>query len=204
MKKIILIAFISLIGTLEGRSQNLEVGFGLGTGSAYTYENFDSSVDINYSLPFSSYLDLKYSNTESYFGLKLKFQYLNAGIEGRNWKNNNEPIDGDVTSLTSMILLEHLKEDNTWNFGYNFGFGYTHQEFRQNLNILSPGITSNYMSVNFSGIISSKLTEDLALQIEPTLFWTDPVGSLRASDKWQIAGEDINILLQLGIKYKIN
>ncbi|WP_037318811.1 hypothetical protein [Salegentibacter sp. Hel_I_6] len=204
MKNITLIALILLFASLEGKSQNLEVGFGLGTGSAYMYENSDSSIDIDYSLPFSSYLDLKYSKPDSYFGLKLKFQYLNAGIEGRNWKTSNEPIDGDVTSLTSMILLEHLKEENTWNFGYNFGFGYTRQEFRQDLTNLSPAVVSNFMSVNFSGIISSKLTENLALQIEPTLFWTDPVGSLRDSDRWQIAGEDVSILMQVGIKYKIN
>ena len=204
MKNITLIALILLFASLEGKSQNLEVGFGLGSGSAYIFENADSNIDIDYSAPFSSYLDLKYSNTESYFGLKLKFQYLNSGIKGRNWKSSNERIDGDVTSLTSMILLEHLKEKNKWNFGYNFGFGYTHQEFRQDLINLSPVVDRNFMSINFSGIISSELYENLALQLEPTLFWTDPVASLRESDKWQIAGEDLSILMQIGIKYKIN
>ncbi len=204
MKNITLIALIVLFASLEGKSQNLEVGFGLGTGSAYMFENTDSGIDIDYSAPFSSYMDLKYSKPDSYFGLKLKFQYLNAGIEGKNWKSSNEPIDGDVTSLTSMILLEHLKEKNKWNFGYNFGFGYTHQEFRQDLINLSPVVDRNFMSINFSGIISSKLNENLALQLEPTLLWTDPVSSLRESDKWEIAGEDLSILMQIGIKYKIH
>lgn len=204
MKNITLIALILLFASLEGKSQNLEVGFGLGTGSAYIFENADSSIDIDYSAPFSSYLDLKYSKPDSYFGLKLKFQYLNAGIEGKNWKSSNEPIDGDVTSLTSMILLEHLKEQNKWNFGYNFGFGYTHQEFRKDLINLSPVVDRNFMSFNFSGIISSKLNENLALQLEPTLLWTDPVSSFRESDKWEIAGEDLSILMQIGIKYKIH
>ena len=199
-----MITLILLIATFEVKAQDLEVGFGMGTGAAYMYEHNDSSIDIDYSLPFSSYLDLKYSKPDSYFGLKLKFQYINAGIEGRNWKNSNEPIDGDVSSLTSMILLEHLKDGNKWNFGYNFGFGYTRQEFRRDLINLSPAVVSNFMSVNFSGIISSKLNENLTLQMEPTLFWTDPVGSLRDSDKWQIAGEDVSILMQVGIKYKIN
>lgn len=198
-----MITVFFLLTMFEGRSQNVEVGFGLGTGAAYMIENGDRNVDIDYSLPFSSYLDLKYSRPDSYFGVKLKFQYLNAGIKGENWKSFNEPIDGDVTSLTSLILLEHLKEENKWNFGYNFGFGYTHQEFRQDLMNLSPGVESNFMSVNVSGIISSKLTEKLALQIEPTLLWTDPVGSFRHSDKWQIAGEDVSILIQIGVKYKI-
>ncbi len=204
MRKIIMIVFIILLATLEGKAQNLEVGFGLGTGSAYIFENTDSGIDIDYSLPFSSYLDIKYSKPDSYFGLKLKFQYLNSAIEGRNWKSSNEPINGEVTSLTSMILLEHLKEDNKWNFGYNFGLGYTHQEFRQDLLNFSPVVDRNFMSVNFSGIISSKLNDKLALQLEPTLLWTDPVGSFRESDKWQIAGEDLSILMQIGLKYKIH
>ena len=168
------------------------------------FENADNNIDIDYSLPISSYLDLKYSKPDSYFGLKLKLQYLNSAIEGRNWKSSNEPIDGDVTSLTSMILLEHLKENSKWNFGYNFGFGYTHQEFRQDLINLSPVVDRNFMSVSSSGIISSKLNNNLALQLEPTLLWTDLVGSFRESDKWQIGGEDVSILMQIGIKYKIN
>ena len=204
MRKITIVILFFLIATLEGKSQNLEVGFGLGTGSAYLFENNDSDVNIDYSAPFSSYMDLKYSKPDSYFGLKLKFQYLNAAIEGRNWKSSNEPIDGDVTSLTSMILLEHLKENKQWNFGYNFGFGYTHQEFRQDLINSSPIVDRNFMSVNLSGIISSKLNENLALQLEPTLLWTDPVNSFRESDKWEIAGEDLSILMQIGIKYKIH
>ena len=177
MRKITIVILFFLIATLEGKSQNLEFGFGLGTGSAYLFENNDSDINIDYSAPFSSYMDLKYSKPDSYFGLKLKFQYLNAAIEGRNWKSSNEPIDGDVTSLTSMILLEHLKENKQWNFGYNFGFGYTHQEFRQDLINSSPIVDRNFMSVNFSGIVSSKLNENLALQLEPTLLWTDPVNS---------------------------
>ena len=60
------------------------------------------------------------------------------------------------------------------------------------------------MSVNLSGIISSKLNENLTLQLEPTLLWTDPVNSFRESDKWEIAGEDLSILMQIGIKYKIH
>ena len=204
MRKITIIILFFLVATLDGKSQNLEVGFGLGTGSAYMFENADNNIDIDYSLPFSSYLDLKYSKPDSYFGLKLKLQYLNSAIEGRNWKSSNEPIDGDVTSLTSMILLEHLKENSKWNFGYNFGFGYTHQEFRQDLINLSPVVDRNFMSVSFSGIISSKLNNKLALQLEPTLLWTDLVGSFRESDKWQIGGEDVSILMQIGIKYKIH
>ncbi len=116
----------------------------------------------------------------------------------------NEPINGDVTSLTSLILLEHLKDNNKWNLGYNFGFGYTHQNFRQDLTNSSSGMEINFMSANISGIISSKLNNNLSLQLEPSLLWTDPVGSLRTSDKWQIAGEDLHLLIQLGFTYKIN
>lgn len=129
---------------------------------------------IDYSIPFSSYVDLKYSKTDSYFGVKLKFQYLNAGIEGTNWKSNSTPINGDVTSLTTLILLEHLNNNDKWNFGYNFGLGYTSQKLRQNLSLFDQTVSSGYMSINASVILSKKINERLALQIEPTLLWTDP------------------------------
>jgi hypothetical protein len=203
MKKISLLILMLFIFSPESKSQHLEVGFGLGSGGAYLIEANDKAIDISYALPFSSYLDLKYTPAESYFGLKFRFQYLNAGIEGENWKNVNEPIDGDVSSLSTMLMLEHLKDDQTWNLGYNFGVGYTHQSFRQDLTNLTPALESQFMSFLFSGLLSRTINDQLAIQLEPGLLWTDPVGSFRSSEEWQIAGEDLSLLLQVGVSYTL-
>ena len=204
MKKIIFLIIFTIISFTEGKSQNLELGFGIGSGTTYLIENSDNGVNIDYSTPFSSYVDLKYSKPEKYFGAKLRFQYLNTGIKGTSWKNDSYNIDGEVTSLTTMILLEHLKSDGNWNFGYNFGLGYTNQTFRPDLTNSSDQILSNYMSFNFGGIISRNINENFLLRIEPSVLWTDPINSFRNSDKWQIAGEDISLLIQFGLVYRIN
>ena len=108
-----------------------------------------------------------------------------------------------MSSLTTMLMLEHLKEDSTWNIGYQFGVGYTRQSFRQDLTDLSPVIESWYMSLAFSGLLSRKINDKFAVQLEPGLLWTDPVGSLRSSEQWQIAGEDLSVLVQLGVRYTL-
>jgi hypothetical protein len=204
MKKIALIIILVLISFTEGKSQSFELGYGVGSGTTYLIENSDNGINIDYSTPFSSYIDLKYYKPEKYFGIKLRFQYLNTGIKGRSWKGFSSDIDGEVTSLTTMILLEHLNSNKKWNLGYNFGIGYSNEKFKQDFNNGPYNVESNYMSINFSGILNKKINENFSFQIEPSLLWTDPVNSLRNRDKWQIAGEDISLLIQLGITYKIN
>ena len=101
------ILLVILLGTsLLGKAQNFDIGFGLGTGTSYIIESMDESINTKYSLPFSSYVNLKYPPASSYFNLKLNFQYINTEITGLNWKYNT-PINGEVSSLTSFLLLEH-------------------------------------------------------------------------------------------------
>lgn len=204
MKKIIFSMILILILFTEGKSQNLELGVGIGTGAAYLIENSDSGIDIDYSTPVSFYADLKYSKSENYFATKVRFQYLNAGIKGTNWENNNSELDGKVTSLTGFILLEHLKPDKDWNLGYNFGLGYTHQLLRPDLVNSSNEIADNYMSFHIGGILSKKISEKISFKVEPSVLCTDPVNTFRSSDQWQIAGEDVSLLLQFGGVYRIN
>ncbi|MCH8535265.1 MAG: hypothetical protein LAT51_09370 [Flavobacteriaceae bacterium] len=204
MKKTIFISFLAFLLISEAKSQEFEVGFGLGSGAVYLFEDYDSGINIDYSLPFSSYVDLKYGKSENYFGVKLRFQYLNAGIKGNDWKNPNLEIDGEVSSLTTLFLLEHLPSNQNWSFGYNFGLGYTHQLFRPDLINSSDGIRSSFISFHLGGILRKKVNENFSLQLEPSLFWTDPVNSFRNSDKWQIAGEDLSVLVQFGMVYQFN
>lgn len=204
MKKIALITLIVIFTNFNGNAQHLEIGFGLGTGATYLIENGDESVDINYAAPFSSYIDLKYSKEDRYFGVKVRFQYTNTGIEGEDWKISNGEIDGEVAALTTMFLLEHVSTKRSWNFGYNFGVGYTRERIRQRLKDSPFSVESKYLSFNASGIVSKKIGKNLIFRIEQVFLWTDPINSLRGKTYWQIAGEDISAFIQLGITYKIN
>ena len=185
-----------------GKSQNFDIGFGLGTGTSYIYENMDKTVDIKYSPSFSSYVDLKYSPISSYFDLKLNFQYINTGISGLNWESN-APINGEVSSFTSFILLEHLNVKKIWNFGYNLGFGYTTENYIELLDQRTQSEFRKFMSITISGLISIKISEKVSIQLIPSLLWTDPANTFRSSDKWYIAGEDLSFLTQVGFEYRL-
>jgi hypothetical protein len=197
------ILFALLLGfSLIGKSQSFDIGFGLGTGTSYIFESKDESVDIDYALPFSAFASLKYIPQSSYFDYKLNFQFINTGIVGRNWESGR-PIDGEVSSFTTSLLLEHLNDNKTWNFGYNFGFGYTTENYIEDLDKRSLSYFRKFMSITISGLLSVKVSEKLSLQLIPSFIWTDPVNSFRSADKWYIAGEDLNFLAQIGISYRL-
>jgi len=204
MKNILVLTCLLTLVFTDVKAQNFEIGFGLGSGGAYLFEAYDSGVDIDYTMPFSSYVDLKYGKPENYFGVKLRFQYMNAGIQGTDWKNPNFEIDGEVSSLTTLFLLEHLSTERNWNRGYNFGLGFTNQLLRPDLINSSSGVKSSFICFHLGGVLRKNINEHLSFQIEPSLLWFDPVNSMRNSDKWQIAGEDLNILVQFGMIYKFN
>jgi hypothetical protein len=82
------------------------------------------------------------------------------------------------------------------------GMGVTQQEFTQLRNSNQPSIEDRFMSINFAGIYSLRLHENLRLNIETALLWTDPINSFRGSENWQTAGEDISLLGQIGVFYK--
>jgi hypothetical protein len=188
--------------SILGQAQNVEVGFGFGTGATYIFENQDKNVDVSYSAPFSNYAHITYSPEDSYFDLKMNFQYLNSGIEGKNWKTES-PIKGEVSSFTSSLMLEHLTNNQTWNFGYNFGFGYTVENYIESFEFGTPSAYRRFMSATVSALLSANISERVSIQLSPSLLWSDPANSFRSSDNWKVAGEDLNFLTQLGFVYKL-
>ena len=195
--------FITLLGWgISGNAQNLDVGFGLGSGQAYIFEGRDEGVNVDYSAPFSNYVFLNYIPENSFFNLKLNFQYINSGIEGTNWKTN-EKINGEVSSLTTFVIVEHLKDIKRWNFGFNFGFGYTIESFTGDLEFRKQSELRRHMSTSASTLLSVKVSEKTLIQLSPTLIWIDPVNSFRSPENWNIAGEDLNLLVQVGLAYRL-
>lgn len=60
------------------------------------------------------------------------------------------------------------------------------------------------MIVIFLGGIGRQLKENLFLQIIPGCVCKDPVGTFKVTDNRQVTGEYINILIQIGIKYRLS
>jgi len=194
---------ILLIGlSVWAKAQNVALGFAIGSGSAYYFENMDQGINVNFSSPIAMRFDIKYLPPNSYFDIKLRFQYLNSAISGQNWKTGNF-MNGEVSTLTSLIILEHINNSKTLNFGYNFGLGYTKQNFLENLEYPTNPVLRNFVSANFSGLLSTKINKKLSIHLEPSLFWTDLVNTFRGAKNWQVAGEDLSFLLQLGIEYTL-
>lgn len=200
--KINLLLILLLGFSITGYAQNLDVGFGFGSGKSYIFESQDKNVDINYSAPFSNYLFLNYIPENSFFNLKLNFQYINSAIDGTSWKTN-EAIKGEVSSLNTSLLMEHLPNNQIWNFGFNFGFGYTIENFISDLESREQSEFRRYMNTSASAMLSVNVSERIFVQLSPTLIWIDPVNSFRSSEKWNIAGEDLNLLVQLGFAYRL-
>lgn len=182
-------------------AQNLEFGFGLGTGSTYLVENSDRSVNINYKTPVSVYTNLKYTLSDSPFGILLRYQYTNTSVNGQKWFENNQDFEAFVNDNSLFLLLEYLhKDENKLNFGGNVGLGYTSQsiDFRSE----SSKVHHSFPSVNISGVLKYKVNGRFSIRLEPGFQFFDPLNALK-TDQYNFAKEDIHFLTSLGISYKL-
>ena len=58
------------------------------------------------------------------------------------------------------------------------------------------------MVFNFSGTYIYYITNKFGLRFEPSILWNDPINILN-SERYNMAGEDVNLLLQIGFNYRI-
>ena len=205
MKKIILAFF--LICTVKSNAQKLDFGFASGRGLLYIIENSDSNINISYKSPLILSAQIKYTPINSYFGLKLKFQNLGGKVNGDDWQQiyvqspvvNN--FNGYIENSTLLFELEHLKDLSKSSYGYSFGIGTTKEKIFFN-NKKTNYVESDFMVLNFSGTYIYNITSKFGLRFEPSILWNDPINSLN-SDRYNMAGEDINLLFQIGFNYRI-
>lgn len=206
MKKIIFALFI--ICAMKSNAQKLDVGFSSGTGLIYFFENKDSNIDIDYKKPLILSAYIKYTPINSFFGLKLKYQNLVGKVNGDDWQHINvqtpfiTKFDGYIENSTLLFELEHLKDLPKYSFGYSFGLGTTKEKIYFN-NKKTNYFESNYMVINLSGTYIYNITSKLGLKLEPSILWNDPINSLNFN-RHNMAGEDVHLLFQIGINYKIN
>jgi hypothetical protein len=205
MKKIIIAFFI--ICSIKSNAQKLDFGFSSGTGLLYIIENYDSNINITYKSPLIISAQIKYTPINSYFGLKLKYQNLAGKVNGDDWQQINvqSPIinkfNGNIENSTLLFELEHLKDLSKYSFGYSFGIGTTKEKIFFD-NKKTNYFESNFMVLNFSGTYIYNITNKFGLRFEPSILWNDPINSLN-SDRYNMAGEDVNLLFQIGFNYRI-
>lgn len=196
-----------LICTFKANAQKLDVGLSSGTGLLYIFENNDSNIDIDYKKPLIVSAYIKYTPIHSYFGLKLKFQNLAGKVNGADWQHLNSQtpfvtkFDGFIENSTLLFELEHLKDLPKYSFGYSFGIGTTKEKIYFNTK-KTDYIESNFMVLNVSDTYIYAITNTLGLKLETSILWNDPITSLNYN-RHNMAGEDVNLLFQIGVNYKI-
>ncbi len=201
MRKLLLFTVVLISVNLY--SQEIEFGISSGTGFVYVVENSDKTVNLNYQSPIVISSTLKYSPKDSNFGIKLTYQNLNANLQGIDWQygyNFGGHFKGSIENRTFFLGIEYIKELKKLNFGYNVGVGQTNER----INFDERGIANeqnSFMVLNFGGLLKYKLNQKLSLSLEPSILWNDPIRSF--SNYYRLAGEDINLLFQVGLKYKL-
>jgi hypothetical protein len=192
---ILYISFSSL------NAQSISTGFQFGIGSSYIVENIESGSQFNYEPSFTTGFNFKYVPNEAYFGIKLNLLYVSTTYNGLTFRN--VPYNGEVSSITTSLLLEHLNETKKWNWGYNFGMGFTREDFITNSFFSNAPKRRNFMSISVAGILSYKISEQSSLTLTPTILWTDPINTFRFNN-WYSGGEDASVLFQFGYTYTFN
>lgn len=205
MKKFLFI--LILIAFFNTNAQQIEVGFTTGTGAIYMIENRDKSIDLNYAAPIIVAADIKFTPENAYFGIKLKYQNINGSLQGDNWQRINSQslfvnkFDGYIENSSFLVLLEHINQKSKLNIGYNFGIGQTNERINFDKKGLNK-IENNFFILNLGGLIKYNLNSKTSLKFEPSFQWNDPINTLY-SERYKMGGEDINLLFQFGISYKL-
>lgn len=203
MKKLLLCVLICSTTLVFG--QKFDFGLSIGTGKSYLFESIDKSVNVRYSLPMSLITELKFTPKDKNWGIMLRLNSIESTVTGQNWVNNT-PLNGYINSFTTSLLLEKEIAKKKHSYGVNFGFGLTKETLQPQQYDPGTKTTQVYPSISVGGNIAFILNKDLDFQILPVLFWQDPfksIGVLTRSRTANLAGEDLTLLLNFGLRYRI-
>lgn len=196
------LGLLTLLLSFSSIAQTLELSAGAGTGAFYFGEEADNSIPNGFDHHRSLYFDITYRKENTPNALKLRFQQTAVDIEGLEYQTNR-PLDGTIETFTTALIFERLKFNRKVNVGYQLGMGLTQEDFVVNRNINSIPEQDRFASIIIGTVATTRLSERFRLNLELTGLWTDPLNTLRGSDNWQTAGEDISFILQAGISYKL-
>lgn len=204
MKKISLIIFLFFL-SISINAQQLDFSISAGTGKNYFFESIDKSVDVNYGLPLSLMTELKFTPQGKKWGIKLRVHNVQSTVTGQNWSKNLS-LNGYINILTTSLLLENEIVKKAHSYGFNFGFGLT-KETLQPQQYSNYTETVNYPSLSLGGHLTYKLNNELSFQILPTLLWQDPfksIGAITGKRKANFADEDLTMLINFGVRYRLS
>ncbi len=182
-------------------SQSLSMGFEAGTGISYIGEaTAESAVhDFNPSMVVGTHI--KFTPKDCYFGVRLNLMNVSTLYTTKKeatWYSGR----GQINTLTTSLMLEHLNTGKKFSIGYYFGMGMTRENYINEDWYEGKRGVSNYMSVSGGGLITYGLGDKSRLMLTPSFFWTDPLNTFREAH-WVQAGEDIAFIFQLGYSYKL-
>lgn len=183
-------------------AQSFSLGFEAGTGASYMGENASESNWYAFKPSMAMGVSLKYTPVDSYFGLRFNVLYVSTRFESKQEFSLGQ-YSGEISTVTTSLLLEHLNTDKRWNFGYNFGMGISRETYETSGWPSDYNYIQNFMSISGGGIVAYKMGDKSRLNLNPSFLWTDPVNTLR-KDEWVRGREDISLLIQLGYTYKFN
>ncbi|MBD80921.1 MAG: hypothetical protein CL840_18535 [Crocinitomicaceae bacterium] len=210
-----LLSLVSLLVLLwscgELHSQHLEVQLGGGVGETYLVEQ-NEARDVNFNRTAVVFGAIKLMPDSSYFNLKLLFQYVSSRVNGEDWEGKSNTYDfrglpigvstleGEVSSITSFLVLEHLSQDKKFNLGYDIGIGFTKERLVRSSN--NDAEFRSFASFRLGGIASYSFGKRSRISFEPSIYWTDIVNSFRP-ENYKLAGEDVSLLFNLGYSYRL-
>jgi len=195
MKRQLLLFVIFCFSFFIAKSQHLDFQFGGGLGESYMVEQTTAGYNINFHHTSTMFGALRFTPDSSYFNLKLHFQYVNSRI-------SHEYGSGNVSSLTSFIIAEHLKTDKQFNLGYDIGGGYTVEDFYFIDYLRVDTEVRRFISFRIGLLASMRAGKKGRLSMEPSLFWTDIANSFNEPN-WKTAGEDLSFLMNFSYSYRL-
>jgi hypothetical protein len=168
-------------------------------------EGSDHSVDVRYGAPLSLLSEIKYTSAGKSWGIKGRVQWLQSTLKGMHWVYKT-PLNGYYSSITTSILLEKEWAKKNFSYGANFGTGLTSETVQQQQYDAENAKRTIYPSISLGGHIAWSLSKDFDLQVQPVFLFQDPfkgMGVLWGKQNANLAGEDISLLLNIGLRYRI-
>ena len=187
MKKLFILVFVCF--SLSSNAQILEGQVGIGSGFMNMVERFQGS-SVRFSNPFSYSFGLSLAENDSSIALVALYNQVEYRLQRASVPNR-------VLKMNSFQLgVEQINRAQQTAVGYRFTTGVGSEgdnPYSQN---------SPFICISAAFLISQQLGDRLRFEAQPGLFWADVANSLRGSNYWGIAGEDVSLIVNVGLRYQ--
>jgi hypothetical protein len=187
MKKLFILVFFCF--SLSSNAQILEGQVGIGSGFMNMVERFQGSP-VRFSYPFSYSFGLSLAENDSSIALVALYNQVEYRLQRASVPNR-------VLKMNSFQLgVEQINRAQQTALGYRFTTGVGSEgdnPYSEN---------SPFICISAAFLISQQLGDQLRFEAQPGLFWADVANSLRGSNYWDTAGEDVSLIVNVGLRYR--